>query len=286
MTDSAILIGLISAVHVMGFQLPQLLMARSVSRLTRYKPMVDVDDHPRTGAFPGPGADRPLLPAAGPVPAIILTFYHAHLAGIWGRVYCQCLAEYDQQSHPVRLPGHVFWSAVFRCQPACQPCRDCAPGCSFERQPFPNNFRAVFCDRLWDADALIRSPSALPANLEHQVIFSTRDQPPLWHSMRDIVKRDPNFDWFLVARTLVQFGTMAFSFYTVYAASRLMAGAYTVGVLTSVLMITQVVFNPLLGWFADRWSRKGVLEIGAVAIFLSAMIARFAPNRSPGCTRQ
>ena len=51
-------------------------------------------------------------------------------------------------------------------------------------------------------------------------------------------------------------------------------------------MITQVIFNPLLGWLADRWSRKGVLEIGAVAIFLSAMIARFAPNRSPGCTRQ
>jgi MFS family permease len=71
---------------------------------------------------------------------------------------------------------------------------------------------------------------------------------------------------------------MAFSFYTVYAASRLLAGAYTVGVLTSVLMISQVIFNPLLGWIADRWSRKGVLEIGALSIFLSAIIARFAPS--------
>src|SRR5574338_1246114 len=40
MTDSAILIGLISAVHVMGWQIPQLLTAQHVSRLARYKPMV------------------------------------------------------------------------------------------------------------------------------------------------------------------------------------------------------------------------------------------------------
>jgi hypothetical protein len=37
MTSSAILIGMITAVHVMGFQIPQLLMARPVSRLARYK---------------------------------------------------------------------------------------------------------------------------------------------------------------------------------------------------------------------------------------------------------
>ena len=122
----------------------------------------------------------------------------------------------------------------------------------------------------------MRSPS--PENLPHESYFSTREQPPLWHSIREIVKSDPNFNWFLGARTLVQFGTMAFSFYTVYAASHLMAGAYTVGVLTSILMVTQVATNLLLGWLADRWSRKGVLEIGAAAIFLSAIIARFAPN--------
>src|SRR5512133_2733667 len=40
MTDSAMLIGLITAVHVMGWQIPQLLVAQSVSRLNRYKPTV------------------------------------------------------------------------------------------------------------------------------------------------------------------------------------------------------------------------------------------------------
>jgi hypothetical protein len=40
MTHSAVLIGLIPAIHAVGWQLPQLFMANSVSRLRRYKPMV------------------------------------------------------------------------------------------------------------------------------------------------------------------------------------------------------------------------------------------------------
>ncbi len=40
LTDSATLIGLISAIHVVGWQFPQLFTAGRVSRLRRYKPMV------------------------------------------------------------------------------------------------------------------------------------------------------------------------------------------------------------------------------------------------------
>ncbi|HEX7621475.1 MAG TPA: hypothetical protein VF359_09775, partial [Anaerolineales bacterium] len=40
MTHSALLIGLIPAIHAVGWQLPQLFMANSVSRRRRYKPMV------------------------------------------------------------------------------------------------------------------------------------------------------------------------------------------------------------------------------------------------------
>jgi hypothetical protein len=40
MTDSAILIGLVSAIHSVGWQLPQLLTVDRVTRLSRYKPMV------------------------------------------------------------------------------------------------------------------------------------------------------------------------------------------------------------------------------------------------------
>jgi hypothetical protein len=40
LTDSAILIGLIPAIHVVGWQLPQLFTAHRVAQQKRYKPMV------------------------------------------------------------------------------------------------------------------------------------------------------------------------------------------------------------------------------------------------------
>jgi MFS family permease len=112
----------------------------------------------------------------------------------------------------------------------------------------------------------------------HVLAVPIDQQPPIWDSIVSILRRDHNFGWFLVGRTLVQFGTMAFAFYTVFATTRLQAGEYIVGVLTGVLLITQVVANMGLGWLADHWSRKRVLEIGAVSIFFSAIIARYAPS--------
>ena len=40
LTDSAVLIGLVPAIHSLGWQLPQLFMSGSVAKLSRYKPMV------------------------------------------------------------------------------------------------------------------------------------------------------------------------------------------------------------------------------------------------------
>ena len=40
LTDSKLLIGLITSMHVLGWQLPQLITAGRVARLKRYKPMV------------------------------------------------------------------------------------------------------------------------------------------------------------------------------------------------------------------------------------------------------
>jgi hypothetical protein len=74
LTDSAILIGLISAVHIMGWQIPQLLMAKSVSGLTRYKPMVMwMTIHERI-PFLGLALIAMFYQQLGTMPTIILTF--------------------------------------------------------------------------------------------------------------------------------------------------------------------------------------------------------------------
>jgi MFS family permease len=276
MTDSATLIGLITAVHVMGFQIPQLLMARSVSRLRRYKPMVMwMTIHERV-PFLGLALIALFYRQLGPIAAIILTFTML----VWQGLGAGFTANAWQNMISKVIPSGslaTFFGLQSSAANLLSSVGAVVAGILIEKQPVPGNFALCF---LITFGMLVLSFVALGFNREsdHEISMDVQAQPALWRSIVDILKRDRNFDWFLIARTVVQFGTMAFSFYTVFAVSRLMAGAYAVGVLTSVLMLAQVIFNPLLGWVADHWSRKGVLEIGALAIFLSAMIARLAPS--------
>ena len=98
----------------------------------------------------------------------------------------------------------------------------------------------------------------------------------IWQDMRAILSKNISFRWFLASRILTQFAGMATAFYTVYAVRYLNMDELTAGVLTSVLLITQTIANPLLGWMADRWSRKAVLTLGAVCTALSALLAYLA----------
>jgi MFS family permease len=276
MTNSAILIGLITAVHVTGWQLPQLLTARSVSRMARYKPMVMwMTIHERV-PFLGLTLIALFYHQLGATLAIILTFlmllWQGFGAGFTANPWQNMIAKIIPANYLATFFGFQSSAANLLASGGA-----ILAGLLLEQQPFPMNF--VYCF-LINSVVLILSYGAIAMTREspHEVIQVEGNQPPIWHSMMEILHRDRNFSWFLLARMVVQLGTMAFSFYTVFAATRLQGSSYAVGILTSVLMITQVISNPLLGWLADRWSRKGVLVIGALAIVLSAMTARFAPS--------
>jgi MFS family permease len=276
MTDSAMLIGLISAVHMIGWQIPQLLMARSVSRLPRYKPMVMwMTIHERV-PFIGLALVALFYKQLGPLAAIILTF----LMLAWQGFGAGFTANAWQNLIGKVIPGDylaTFFGVQSSAANLLSSVGAVIAGLLIERRPFPGNY--VLCFSL-TFGMMIFSYIAISftRESEHEVTVLHTEQPHLLHSIRDILRRDHNFAWFLVARMAVQFGLMAFSFYTVYANTKLNADPYAVGLLTSVLMISQVVTNLLLGMVADRWSRKAILELGAVAILLSALMARFAPS--------
>jgi MFS family permease len=276
MTDSAILIGLISAVHVMGWQIPQLLMAKSVSRLQRFKPMVMwLTIHERV-PFLGLALVAFFYTQLGTLPAIILTFlmlaWQGFGAGFTANAWQNMIGKVIPSDYLATFFGMQSSAANLLASGAAV-----LAGLVLEQQPFPMNYVICFIAAFI---MLVISYGALAFTREstREKVVTRESQAPLWDSTKAILRNDLNFTWFLVARTIVQFGTMAFAFYMVYAVTRLDAGEYAVGILTSVLLIASVIFNPLLGWIADRWSRKGVLEIGAVAIFFSALIAHFAPS--------
>lgn len=276
MTDSAILIGLITAVHLMGWQVPQLLTAQSVSRMARFKPTVMwMTIHERL-PFLGLALIALFYFKIGTLPAILLTFamlvWQGFGAGFTANAWQNMIGKVIPSDYLATFFGVQSSAANLLASGGAV-----LAGILLERQPFPNNFALCFVIAF---GLLIISYIAVGLTREsaRQTVITRAEQPPLLDSIRRIIARDRNFDWFLIARAIIQFGVMAFSFYTVYAATRLHAGEYAVGVLTSVLLFTQVVTNPLLGWIADRWSRKWVLEIGALSIFFSTLIARFAPS--------
>jgi len=92
------------------------------------------------------------------------------------------------------------------------------------------------------------------------------------------LRKDPNFRWLIIGRMLSQFGVMGSTFYFVHMVRNLGSSDIETGVLTSVLMMSSFVMNILLGWLADRWSKRGVLEIGAAAMVLGGIIAWLAPT--------
>ncbi len=276
MTDSAMLIGLISALHVVGWQIPQLLVANRVARMERFKPMVMwMTIHERV-PFVGLALIALGYERLGPTAAVILTFlmiaWQGFGAGFTANPWQNMIGKVIPPDYLATFFGLQSSAANLLASGAAV-----AAGLILERQPFPINFAVCF---LLCSGMLVLSYIALAFTREpaSQKVITKAEQVPLGHAIRRILREDRTFVWFLVGRWIVQFGTMAFGFYTVYAVKRLGASEAAVGVLTSVLMIAQVIANPLLGWLADRWSRKGTLELGALAIFFSALLAWLAPS--------
>jgi hypothetical protein len=84
LTDSAILIGLIPAIHVVGWQLPQLFTAHRVSQQKRYKPTVMFYTIQERLPFLGLAVVSWFIPKIGPEIALFLIFMLLVWQGLGG----------------------------------------------------------------------------------------------------------------------------------------------------------------------------------------------------------
>lgn len=271
MTSSATLIGLIPAIHQMGWQLPQLLTAKYIKRLQYVKPFVvrmTIQERlpilflALIGVF---------LPVIGKTVGLILTF----LLLIWQGIGSGLSANPWQIMISKVIPGEIrstfygFQSAganLFASIGAV------LSGIILSKLEAPFDFSTCF----FIASALyLISWFFLNATKEpkRSIIESEEPPSPIRKDVQRILKTDPTFRNFLISRIISQFGMMAFAFYTVYAVTILKMGTITIGIMTSVLMITQFIANPVLGKIADSWSRKWVLVLGGLAAATSSLLA-------------
>ena len=276
MTDSALLIGLVPAIHSVGWQLPQLFTASHVSRLRKYKQHVLMTTIHERLPFLGFAIVALLLPTIGLQAGLILTFILLTWQGLGGGFTANSWTSMISKIIPPETRGTFFGfqagiANLFISGSAV------AAGYLLDYLASPFDFAAcfllagIFFALSWIALAQTREPEdtekIIPAEKTH-----------FWDDSKKILRKDINFKWFLSARFLSQFATMGFSFYIIYALRQFNMDTITAGFLTATLTISQTVANAGMGWLGDRWGHRSMLIIGAVAALLSSILAWLATS--------
>lgn len=276
MTDSAILIGLIPAIHSVGWQLPQLMMANHVSRQKRYKPLVLLATVQERLPYLGLVLVAWFLPALGNQAALVLTFGLL----IWQGLGAGFTATAWQSMIGKIIPSEqrtTFFGSQSAVANLLSSLGAVLAGLILERTGNHHGFVISFilaCVGMllsWLALAQTREPEHIP-----QEFSSTRSG--YWKSLGAILRRDRNFRGYLAARILSQLAIMGFAFYTVYVVRQHGMSVVEVGVMTGVYLGAQIAANPVMGWMADRWSRRSLMEVGVLAAVFSGGLAWWAPS--------
>jgi MFS family permease len=218
MTSSALLIGLIPAIHAVGWQLPQLFMANSVSRLRRYKPMVMLMTIHERLPYLGLALVALFLGMLGTKVALVLTFAMLIWQGLGAGFTANAWQSMVAKIIPSDWRG-TFFGAQAALANILMSLSAVAAGFILDRLHNPVNFTLCFVLTLaglglsYITLGLTREPT------DHEKSIPER-QPSPWKGGLAILRQDKNFTAYLVIRLLSQFATMGFAFYIVYGLRR------------------------------------------------------------------
>ena len=193
LTDSAILIGLIPAIHVMGWQLPQLFTAHRVSQQKRYKPMVMIFTVQERLPFLGLAAVSWFIPGMGPKVALFLTFILLIWQGFGGG-----FAATAWQSMIGKIIPQERWGIFFGFQSAASnlfaSVGAVVAGIILENNESYRGFTWCF---LLACAAFVVSYLAISFAREKEAppVATTTERKVFWKDMRGILQRDINFRW-------------------------------------------------------------------------------------------
>ncbi|MGE5140706.1 MAG: MFS transporter, partial [Rudaea sp.] len=276
LSSSTILIGLIPAIHAMGWQLPQLLTGHRVNRLARFKPMtLFMTVHERI-PFLGLAVIAYYAARLGNSTALTLTFALLVWQGLGGGLTATAWQSLIGKVIPTNRRGTFFGlqSATANLFSAAGAF---IAGFVLERVTAPLNFTLCF---LAAGIAMIVSLFFLGWTREpaHEPHGGGESQGVFWGRVREILKVDGRFRRFILARIVFQLGAMGSAFYIIYAVRNYGASPEQAGFLTTVLMATQILANPITGWLGDRISHLFAMQFSAVAMGLSALLALFVPG--------
>ncbi|MBK9747986.1 MAG: MFS transporter [Chloroflexi bacterium] len=278
LTDSTLLIGMIGAIHSIGWFFPQLLTAKSVAQLPRFRPMVlKMTLNERIPYFLLALVAWLAVGVLNRELALILTFliimWQAFGAGLTATAWQSMVAKimpdnmrgtfYGTQSGLANLTG--IGGAVLS-------------GIILQTLPSPLDFTLCFiiCGIAMMLSfaflALTREPAIEPPK------EMTMSWGAYWHKLMTILRENANFRWFIVARIIGQVGVVGAAFYTIHVVRHFGVAEGTVGVMAGVLSLAVTVATPFFGWLGDRYSHRAAFAVGMLLAGASAFIAFIAPS--------
>ena len=270
LTDSALLIGLVPAIHNMGWQLPQLFTAGWLARARTFKPLTLWMTINERVPFLGLAIIAFFVPLLTKPTILILTFLMLLWQGFGAGFTANPWTNMVTKVIPQEMHGTFFGmqSAAFN---GFAGISAITAGLILDKVVSPLNFSLCFLLAFFFLTisyfvlSFTREPVSHSREEEHPLAF--------WGKSLTLLKADSNFRAFLGVRILSQFAGMAFAFYLIYAVQKFKMSDAAAGIMVAILLIGQVVLSPLMGRWGDRWSHRGVMSIGAIGAALSAVLA-------------
>jgi MFS family permease len=276
LTNSAVLIGLVPAIHNIGWQVPQLFTARWVSRLGAYKSAVlKITLHERLPFF----ALALLalgLPVIGKTATLPLLFLCLIWQGLGGGFCANAWQSMVGNIIPNRRHG-LFFGVQAASGNVMVGLGGLLSGYILEKGETNQHFALIF---LLAGVAMVISWLFIGRTREfsNPRLQRSDSDNKYWISLISIMRQDHRFRRFIVFRNLIQYGFVGFGFYTVYIVQNYGVTGSVIGEMTGVFAGAQIVANVLMGWLVDKWGYRVVLEIGVLAGLGSALSAWFAPS--------
>ncbi len=275
LTESALLIGLVPAIHNMGFQLPQLLTAGWLARARRYKPLTLLMTIHERVPFLGLSVLALLVPQAPKASILALIFVLLVWQGLGAGLAANPWTNLISKVIPQELHGTFFGtqSAAFN---GLAGLSGIAASFILGRVAEPWSYSICFALTFV---AMVISFGFLAATREGDSIPHSDEHPrAYWGKSVQILRSDHNFRSFLIVRVISQFAAMAFAFYVIYAVQQYGMSDAAAAILVVVLLLGQVFLSPLMGRLGDRWSHRAVMSLGGLGAALSALLAWKAPG--------
>lgn len=278
MTDSAFLIGLIPAIHNAGWQFPQLFTSGWVARQKQVRPLVLSLTILERLPFLILAIVAFTLPTLGKSLALGITFGLLIIQGLGAGLTANPWTTMIGKLIPSDRRG-TFFGAQAAASNMLASISAFIAGVMLEKLPTPIDFGLAF---LFCCCGMVISWLFLYRTREPATPVTSTGASPIsrsfWANLRQILQRDVNFRWFLLARIISQFAIMASAFYTVYVVSHHHVSEITVGGMTTTLLVMSILGNVGMGWLGDHWDRKKVMELGLVGAAISALLAWWAPS--------